>query len=400
MTRFSIEPPRTDLIVHHTFDDVELDRVVDHSPQRIDGKVVGDVTFGHTGVDGNAARLRNNESDIEISAIGDQMPQDEIHTSSWGKSEREVSATALNVFAQITIDGTQHSLGHSTTEPTTTWQYASLSYDGEIAELRYAHVDDERPIVVDEVETTGQVTDFELTFYTNGYGYVDDVRIYRSSLRESWDKRLFDIGAKSQFVDEMGDAWDNDGMPYIRGAGNARLAGAFGEEKAYVNRQLDAVLQARHINTAAGHQLDRIGEISSIGRREGETDAHYRARIIATLAAARSDGTFDDLLQITATILDTSVNRVEIQKQWESNPTSGIATAELFVRATDVDNVELTTSDLTDIMKNTVPAGHDIEVTEQGANPFTVRNDSQANDSSLGLTSDAISTGGGLVSDL
>lgn len=399
MTTFSIEPPRRELIVHHTFDDVEMDRVVDHSPQRIDGQVVGDVTFGHPGVVGASARLKNSNKDINIDPVSDQLPLDEVHATAWGRSERQVEATALNVFATITINGTQYNLSHNPTEDAREWQYASLDFDGDTARLRYGKRDFLQPEIVDSVEAVGQVDDFELTFYTNGYGWIDDVRIYRTSLSLQEDDALFDLGATRQMVDAVGTAWDNHGLPFFRGQNNEILGSTLAEQKGYVRRQADAILEARHIQHAAGGQLDRIGEVAGIRRNENEGDDHYRARIIATMSAARSRGTFEDLLNTVTTILDTTDQRVTIERQWDSQPTAGIATAEIFIRATDIENIELTTAEFTSILKDTVPAGHDVEVTEQGANPFTVRNDSQANDSSLGLTSDAISTGGGLVSD-
>lgn len=391
MTAFSLEPPRRDLIVHHTFDDVELDRVIDHSPQSIDGKVVGNVTFGHTGVIGNAARMTDSGSEVTISALSDQMPLGEVHATSWGRSEREVDVTALNVFASIWIDGTEHTLSHSTNEATTKWQYASLDYDGNTVELRYGKLDDQTPSVVDTVEAVGDVTDFELTFYTDGYGFVDDVRVYRSSLGQSWDDNLFLLGAEHHLTEEYAAAWDNRGFPFIRGENNERLISTLGEQKDYVRRQLDAILQARHIKTADGDQLDRLGAIANISRQENEGDDHYRARIIATLAAARSRGTFDDILTTVSNILQTDEVNIEITRP-------SVATAEVFIETVDIENIELTTSDLETILKDAVAAGHDIRVTEQGENPFTVRNDAQTNDADLGLTSDAIATGGGLVS--
>lgn len=399
MTRYSIDPPRRNLIVHHTYDDVELDRVVDHSPQAIDGKVVGDVTFGHTGVLGSAARIKNKGSEVKISAVSDQMPLDELHATSWGRSEREVEATVQNVYATITIDGTQHILQHVSSEETTEWQYASLSYDGDTVELRYAKEDWDEPQVVDTAEDVGQVEDFELTFYTNGYGFVDDTRIYRRALTDEQDANIFTLASEHQLTENYRDAWDNPGIPYFVGENNERLTSTLGEEDSYLYRQMDAIEQSHHINFAAGSQLDKMGGVAGIGRQNNESDEHYRARIIATLAAGRSSGTFEDLLKTTAAILGTSTDRVRIEKQWQSEPISGIATAEIFIRREDISDSTLSVSDITQLLKDAVPGGHDVEVTEQGANPFTVRNDSQANDETLGLTSDSISTGGGLVSD-
>jgi hypothetical protein len=395
MTHYSPEPPRRDLIVHHTFNNVEIDRVVDESPQRIDGKVVGDVTFDHPGTVGTAARMRENKSDVTISGLPSFLPLDQMHVSMWGRSERPVENTALNVFAQVTIDGTQYSLSHSTNEETDRWQYASLDYDGDDLVLRYAQKGDANPTVVDRVEDVGPVEDFEITFYSNGFGFVDDVRVYRTSLTPEQDEGIFEIGSEHQSTNAFFEAWDNPGIPF-RG-NNVRFAEAIGEEKDAVLRQLDRIKQSHHIKDAGGTQLDRIGEVANISRRDGESDAEYRSRIIGTLSAGRSSGTFSDLLDTTATVLGVKKERVELQYGWKAG--ADVATAYIYVRRADIDNVALSLQDLTDILKDAVLAGHDVEVIERGANPFTVIDDSMVNDPDRGLTSDSISTGGGLVSD-
>jgi hypothetical protein len=222
----------------------------------------------------------------------------------------------------------------------------------------------------------------------------DDPRIYRTALSCEEIEDLVSIGDEHNSTDLVGDAWENRGIPF-RGP-NKRLGGTLAEEKDYIFRQLDYVHESYHIDKAAGEQLDSIGAVVGVNRKEGESDDKLRARIKAVATAARSQGTFADILNATASIVNTDKERVEIQFNYLSEP----GTAFVYVRTSDLSPLELTPTELREILQDVVVAGHRVEVIEQGANPFTVRNDSQANDPSLGLTSDTISTGGGLVSDL
>lgn len=399
---FSIEPPTKHLVLHHTFDSEDSGgSVMDESPQGFLGNATNDVDFGYNGVIGTAARLKNDEQNINFSSLSGLMPLSELHATAWGRSERPIRATKQNLYAEIAIDGTTHKLKYSAGQEETEWQYGSLSYDGETILLRYAKRSADEPRIVDSKDVSGtDVESFELTFYTNGFGFVDDMRVYRRSLSETQDENLFEIGTEHQSIDDIQHQWDNDGLPYIKGIGNARLASTLGEEKDYVNRQLDRIRQSHHINDASGKQLDAIGNVANITRRTDESDSVYRARIIATMAAGRSAGTFEDLLKTTATVLDTTEDRIFIEEAWQSDPTGGIATARIYVRTADLNDAALSTADITSLLKDSVPAGHDVKVLERGANPFTLTDDQSANDPSKGLTSDSIATGGSLVSDV
>lgn len=394
MTEFSLEPPRRHLVVHHTFDNVELDRVVDSSPQSTDGKIVGDVTFGHTGVVGEAARFSSEDADVDITAATDYYPAPTTTVTGWGRSERVVSSSETNVTADLTIDGTHHALSHSESSDVSSWQYAAVEYDGAVARLYYAVRGDQRVEVVDTVDVSG--TDVEavtLSFKSNGYGFVDDARMYRRSIDRPYVRDLYEMGVDHAQRRNLKQAWENDGIPFL--GSNVRLAGALSEQKSAYFRDLDAVREARHVKDAAGEQLGRIGRGYGVQRETGEDDPTYRARIIGELAAGRSDGTFEDVLEAAATIVDTSSDRITLSTQFDTDP----GTVFVNVQSSDLDDSELSTSSLSDMLDRSVPAGHKVSVVEVGADPFTLTDDATANDSSLGLTSDSTTDGGTLVSD-
>lgn len=394
MTKYSLEPSRRHLIVHHTFDHRDGDSVVDSSPQATDGAVVGNVTFGHRGIIGSAARMKDESNHVKVEGLNSFLPLDELLVSTWGRSEHPTEPSTTNASVTITISGTDYTLTYNASDEITEWEHAVLTYDGETARLYYGRASDESLSLVDSVDVVGSVDGFDVTVFTKGYGYADDVRVYRRNIGRASAEDLHTMGAENTFSDEVGDAWSNDGMPF-RGS-NEQLGGALAEPFSQTTRELDAIRDARHIDSAGGRQLDDIGQSAGVRRKESESDAKYRARIKATLTAAGSSGTFRGILNSTARILETDKRRVEVRTEFSSDP----ATAFVYVQASDVESSELTAAELTDVLKDTVLAGHDIEVTKQGENPFEIIDDTMTNDPDRGLTSDSISTGGGLVSDV
>jgi hypothetical protein len=392
MGDYSPEPPRRNLLVHHTFENVEGDTVIDQSPQRNDGTLVGNVTLGHPGTVGTAARLVDDDADVEVAGVASEFPLDEFAIGGWSRSDDPVPAGDTNLVASLTVAGTNYTLSHTVSEAVDEWQFGYLSYDGTTARLWYARRDESMRLV-DETRIGGEASDAAIQFETRRFGYVDDVRLYRTGLDESQLRGLFEIGAEHNSLLRLKQSWGSDAIPF-RGA-NRRFAGTLAERDDTIFRHLDAIREARHIGDAAGVQLDRIGKLVGVRREEDERDARYRARISGTAIAGRSSGTFNDLLRATATIVETSESRVELQTEFSTDP----ATAFVYVRTADLQDSALTTSDLKSILEDAVLAGHRVEVIEQGANPFTVINDTQTNDPDKGLTSDGISTGGGLVSD-
>lgn len=392
MGQFSIEPPRRHCIAHHTFNFTTESKVVDISPQSTDGNIVGNVTFGHRGVVGQSARLADEDANVVIDDLDTYFPVPSTTIASWSRSERGVPSGEYNLRAQIVVGGTAHKLSHTVSESVTEWQFGALEYDGTTARLYYGRLG-EGLDCVGRTRIGGEAQQVSLQFNTDGFGFVDDTRLYRRTIGFDGIESVYKIGSEHQSVPRLKDFWPTPGIPF-RG-GNRRLSGALAEETDEVRRTLDYLVEARHISSAGGEQLDSIGRVGGILRRENESDEVYRARIQGTLAAGRSSGTFEDLLEATATILETDIGAIELDTDFAADP----AKAFVYVQSSDLDNTPLDAADLTAILEDAVLAGHEIEVVEQGTNPFTLINDQQTNDPAKGLTADGIQSGGGLVSD-
>lgn len=396
MGDYSLEPPRRELFLHHTYDAIEpeLDRVLDTGPQEHDGSIVGTVETRVPGIDGDAVRVEGDaNSYVSINAQPGQ--QETITTTSWVYFEESVEPASDNVEWALTLNGGSTSLFWEFPEEFDGWHYFVGWYDG--SQMRIYHgTEDEQPELVASQDESGTVdNDFLLEITMSFSARIDDTRVYKDALTREQRNNIWRMATEHVLSPAVADLWPTPGLPYEEGEGNERFAGALSEKAAWVERALDQIREARHIDDAAGTQLDNIGDLAGLRRREGELDPQYRARIKATVIAGRSGGTFRDILDAMVSILDTSYERVQLVRD-----DAAIAVCEITIQTTDIDNSPITQQDLTDAAQDMVLAGHDVTVVQSNQNAFTLKSDGETDDADLGLTSDGISTGGTLVEDI
>lgn len=78
---------------------------------------------------------------------------------------------------------------------------------------------------------------------------------------------------------------------------------------------IESVVASRELATAAGVQLDGIGQIVGLNRPDGATDASYRALLYVQISILRSSGTYDQVYEACAllsTPLGGTTPRIEI----------------------------------------------------------------------------------------
>lgn len=413
MGDYTTEPYRKDCVLHLSFDTTREGESLDLSPQKNDGIVVGspEKRVGAIGeglfLDENSYIEHNNPITTTHQDTFTFVTFVEMEERPGGAKEQSFVKHGGDTHANLRYNGTKFEFAVETSKdgwvrakgvtPSYGEQYLLVGiYDNKDVQL---YVDD--TLVATETTTdspksggSGYIGTFD-TSSQDSNAVVDEPRIYRRVLSESEIGGILEIANEHRSRNKLLDVWDNPGIP-LRG-NNLTFSGTLAEEKDAVRRQVDFIREARHIGDASGQQLDEIGSLAGIKRKEDEADNRYRARIIAVLVAGRSEGTFDDIIYGVATILDTTIDRIEIDKAWQRSPSS-VATALIYVRREDLDNSALTTSDLTTVLKDIVFAGHDIEVRAQGSTPFLLIDDTQVSNPENGLTADGISTGGGLSS--
>lgn len=418
---FSSEPPRTDCVLHLPLGSVRNDTTTDTSPYANDGHVpTPDDTAHHWSPMGAAIGTDKDADSVVRVADDDTLDgfDDGVTFSFWywdkdgsqntggsnyhfiaNKSTFSGSAFFFGsggLFRISDSSDTQHAIG--TSFDAETWNHFVVRYDPDtgLYEIYKNGELDARDDIGGGLTIQSNTDPVQILPSGAGppSGRVSDFRIYSTALSDEHVQSLYEMGAMHLWSDNVADAWSNDGIPY-RG-GNKRFGDTFAEAHAYYARQLDYVLDARHIGDAAGEQLDKLGRGFGIRREQNESDERYRARIKGTLIAGRSDGSFDDIADAAAEILGTETTNVALDADYIASP--GQCT--LTVQQSDLDDSALTASDVSTILEDVVLAGHRIQVQTQTDTPFTLTDDSTPNDPALGLTSDSISTGGELIEDI
>ncbi len=159
-----------------------------------------------------------------------------------------------------------------------------------------------------------------------------------------------------------------------------------------IDGSLELIYNSHHINTAAGENLDKIGNFVGVQRESDELDARYRTRIKARSRAGTIEPTTDNFTDFISAILETDSDNFRLIPQQFRPEVVISAQSEIWQQR------ELTNETVIELLENAVPAGHSVSVQEEGT--FALRTDGETNDPSKGLTSDSIETGGTLASDL
>lgn len=186
--------------------------------------------------------------------------------------------------------------------------------------------------------------------------------------------------------------WDNGGIAFAEGTNTYGLVSALLHQAARVSYDAAGISSATHIDTASGEALDKIARLVQLDRKDGESDAKFRARIKVKFRVGNMGTTFDEFSEFTATVLDTDVDNVAFALDGHEAAVQITADSQVY------DNSPMTRAEVKQFLEEGVPAGHEVVITEAGT--FLLKVDGEADTAENGLTSDSISTGGTLASDV
>jgi len=184
------------------------------------------------------------------------------------------------------------------------------------------------------------------------------------------------------------------GIAFGPGTNTYRLMKSLLTEADRVDEDLEDIYNQHHVNTATGDDLDKIGDLVNIDRNTGESDGRYRARIKGKFRAATIGTTFDEFAEFTASVLNTNIDNIDFLTSYAARP----AVVSVSAQGSVYNSINLTPSEIKDVLDDGVPAGHEVRVLEGGT--FRLKADGDTDDLDKGLTSDGISTGGTLAADL
>jgi len=199
--------------------------------------------------------------------------------------------------------------------------------------------------------------------------------------------------AENRNVTKAAREWDSaiDFSPY---ANTYKLLNSLLSQADETDNILDRVYHAHQIESAKGKELEQFGKLVNVQRNGGEPDSRYRTRIKAEFAQSRTETTFNDFVEFTASILGTNIANIDISTNYSGNP----ATVSVFANPQVYESSALSAQEISEILGGGVPAGHSVNAQESGT--FRLISDGESNDPDKGLTSDSIETGGTLAADL
>jgi hypothetical protein len=195
-------------------------------------------------------------------------------------------------------------------------------------------------------------------------------------------------------IDFVSANWSNYGITIDERSNTYALMRALTSQSDRMDKDLSVVRQARHIETAVGKEVERLGKIVSVSRRDGESDERLKKRIVLAFYAARTTCAFDEFARFTINILETNFDDVRFWNDFEQQH------ATIFVSAypETYDRSPFTRDEITEYLESVVPAGHRVNLRERGT--FIVKKTAWEDDPSRGLTSESIETGGRLASTI
>lgn len=127
------------------------------------------------------------------------------------------------------------------------------------------------------------------------------------------------------------------------------------------------IVSGRYIDDATNAQLDKIGEFWQVERRRQEEDEHYRARIKSQLPRHTSRATIDEILQVTAILLQTDISRIHVEENFDIEP----ARFDVWVEDISLTDKGITIDDLEELLNDVKPAG--VRVVTTAGEQFTYR---------------------------
>lgn len=144
-------------------------------------------------------------------------------------------------------------------------------------------------------------------------------------------------------------------------SGNWKLFSPIGDRLDELENDLQSVSRATFVQEAYSiEQLEKHAQAVNLSYRQGETLEHYRARIFAKYQLNTSEGTAGDVINSVSTILNTDPENIGY-KELDIE-----ATIQLKMPSKSVDNISLLSGEISDILKELVPAGYNVKGTLRG----------------------------------
>lgn len=150
--------------------------------------------------------------------------------------------------------------------------------------------------------------------------------------------------------------WPSAWLPFFPDNNHYKILSALLAPADSFNSYVEAVQDAFHISTAEGKELEKLGELVDVHRRDAESDAKLRQRIILRTAAGIIEPTTDNVQRYirkvySATYSDFSISVRSSEPVLEVDVDSTVQTDSVF-----------TQSEAESLITRALPAGHSASV--------------------------------------
>jgi hypothetical protein len=134
---------------------------------------------------------------------------------------------------------------------------------------------------------------------------------------------------------------------------------AFATEYDRIDSDQSDVLEAHHVTTAEGSELERIGQLFNVRRRTNETDEQLRQRIKIRGSIAVTSGTTNEMMELSKLALECEYSDLSFPIDLATSP------AVFPVETTQqvVDDAALDEATIESELSRGVPVGHRTELT-------------------------------------
>lgn len=159
-------------------------------------------------------------------------------------------------------------------------------------------------------------------------------------------------------------------MPRYPGSGNFKLLDVTGHGIDRVENDLADLDTASSVHTADTiPQLSQLAKLVDLPPRENEPVEKYRTRVIAEFQTMTTEGTPQDVIENTATLLDVDPTKIGYEELDENGVVS------IHVPGKALDNLNLSDDEFIAIVGKHVAAGYRIQATISGTFTFLAEAD-------------------------
>lgn len=165
--------------------------------------------------------------------------------------------------------------------------------------------------------------------------------------------------------------WDHTIQPHHDDS-MYKLLEVISSENNRLDIELDELYDNRFLSTATGNELEKIGDLVGVIRKNNESDVKLRKRIRGAFAAFASDTTYNSFTAAAISILDGSADSVAFITPPDSDP----KTVTIEVDGAVVDANPLTVSEIVVLLNGALSVDAQLNINQVGTFAFDSNDES------------------------